>query len=252
MRPLHRRTLIVGVLVGALAGPTATLAGTGIGAVFNLGRTNTVNRTSTLTGSTSSRVLQVTNSGAGTALRLSVKTGVAPLQVNSSTKVVNLNADRLDGLDSSAFVAAGAPIDASTVGGIGPGGLVQTEAGTTQRLLLSRHTEPLSSGNSNILAVPGFGTIEASCGAGGVPNYRLYWRNTSGATADVWFSDPSAGTSYASLVDHNGTYVAPIDSAADRTVVVTVGLPTGAMVTVRTTAHAGAGGCVFFAQALGG
>jgi hypothetical protein len=56
---------------------------------FKVGRTNLASAVSVLD-----------KSGAGPALRLLVDSG-APLAVNSSSKVANLNADRLDGKDSS-------------------------------------------------------------------------------------------------------------------------------------------------------
>ena len=43
------------------------------------------------------------NTGGGPALALLVNAGKAPFTVNSSTKVANMNADFLDGLDGSAF-----------------------------------------------------------------------------------------------------------------------------------------------------
>jgi hypothetical protein len=48
-------TFVKGVVLGAVTSmltlaATAALAGTGVGAVFNLGKTNKVNATSTLTG----------------------------------------------------------------------------------------------------------------------------------------------------------------------------------------------------------
>jgi trimeric autotransporter adhesin len=43
------------------------------------------------------------NTAGGPALSLLVNGGVAPFTVNSATKVTNLNADQLDGLDSAAF-----------------------------------------------------------------------------------------------------------------------------------------------------
>ena len=104
IRPVRRAVpfLLLGVfLLGAVA---PTIAGTGIGAVFNLGKTNSVSATTTLTSGASTRTLQVTNSGSGAALQLTTKTTVAPLKVNSSIKVANLNADRLDGIDSTGFV----------------------------------------------------------------------------------------------------------------------------------------------------
>jgi len=81
---------------------TAALAGTGVGANFNLGKLNTVNRISALVGSADSPMLRVDNNSAGTnatALNLQVEPGHAPLQVNSGTTVTNLNADQVDGQD---------------------------------------------------------------------------------------------------------------------------------------------------------
>lgn len=41
-----------------------------------------------------------------TALDLQVEPGKAPMKVNSATQVANLNADKIDGQDSSAFMPA--------------------------------------------------------------------------------------------------------------------------------------------------
>jgi hypothetical protein len=63
------------------------------------------------------KALQVTNTSTNsgsTALGLSVASGHAPLTVNSSTKVANLNADLLDGLDSSGFWKLGGNAVGST------------------------------------------------------------------------------------------------------------------------------------------
>src|SRR4051794_23330588 len=53
------------------------------------------------------KALQVTNNSTtagSTALGLSVASGHAPFTVNSGSRVVNLNSDRLDGLDSASFL----------------------------------------------------------------------------------------------------------------------------------------------------
>jgi hypothetical protein len=60
-----------------------------------------VNAQSSLKGSTGRKNLQITNTGSGSALGLKVGPGHAPMTVNSSVKVANLNADKLDGLTSS-------------------------------------------------------------------------------------------------------------------------------------------------------
>jgi hypothetical protein len=88
---------------------TAAIAGTGVGGVFNLGKTNKVNAGSTLKGSTSGKTLQLTNTGTGTGLGVTVGAGKAPITVNAGAgKATNLNADKLDGLESSAFIKASA------------------------------------------------------------------------------------------------------------------------------------------------
>ena len=93
--------VIAAVVLGLAA---AALAGTGVGGTFNLGRLNTVNQISRLVGSTDEPMLRVDNDSAGTnatALDLRVEPRHAPMKVDSSTKVDNLNADRVDGRDSS-------------------------------------------------------------------------------------------------------------------------------------------------------
>ena len=100
------------VILAVVLGVAATaLAGTGVGAPFNLGRDNTVNRLSTLVGSVGSGAnLLIDNNSTNrnaTALNLQVEPGRAPLRVNSSTKVGKLNADMLDGQDSSSLLVTG-------------------------------------------------------------------------------------------------------------------------------------------------
>jgi hypothetical protein len=76
------------------------------GGNFILGQSNSATTRSTLTASITDRALQITNSSTGaqaTALGLSVGSGRPPMVVNSNTKVRNLNADLLDGLDSTDF-----------------------------------------------------------------------------------------------------------------------------------------------------
>jgi hypothetical protein len=60
-----------------------------------IGRSNSGSATTTLS-----------NSG-GTALKLNSKSGTAPLAVNRSTKVTNLNADYLDGRSDASYALAG-------------------------------------------------------------------------------------------------------------------------------------------------
>jgi hypothetical protein len=78
--------VILALVIGLAS---AAFAGTGFGAPFNLGKTNTVDRVSTLV-----------NSGFGPALSLQVSSG-APLKVNSAARVAKLNADMVDGMHVS-------------------------------------------------------------------------------------------------------------------------------------------------------
>jgi hypothetical protein len=82
-------TIIGAVMVLVLAGNTVAFATTGHS--FILGKKNTANKITTLKRTT-----------AGSALKLkTTSSSAAPLSVNGSGKVTNLNADKLDGLDSS-------------------------------------------------------------------------------------------------------------------------------------------------------
>lgn len=64
---------------------------------------------SKLVGSVAGPSLKVDNNSAeasATALDLQVQPGKAPMKVNSDRRVANLNADKLDGQDASAFMPA--------------------------------------------------------------------------------------------------------------------------------------------------
>ena len=104
-------TFFMGVVLGAdvsivtLFG-TVALAGTKVGGIFDLGKTNTVNGTTTLRGAAAGKQLQVNNLSTGqgaSGIGIKVAAGKPPLAVNSSTEVGNLNADYLNGLHASAF-----------------------------------------------------------------------------------------------------------------------------------------------------
>jgi hypothetical protein len=99
--------LVLALMLGVA---TMALAGTGVGDTFNLGRLNTVNRLSQLVGSTDNPMLRIDNNGGAanaTALELQVEPGQPPMTVNSRTKVANLNADKIDDIDSSQIALDG-------------------------------------------------------------------------------------------------------------------------------------------------
>ena len=108
---LRRKFTLLAVVAALTLGTASTaLAGSGVGGVFNLGVTNAVDAVTSLVGTVAGPSLRITNNStdsAATALNLQVEAGKAPMKVNSGTKVTKLNADRVDGLDASAFLPAG-------------------------------------------------------------------------------------------------------------------------------------------------
>lgn len=101
----HARTIAIAVAVALLSSSTAVAA-----SYLVLSTSNTASRTTTLKSATNAAVLQLTNTNStgGTYARglgITVPSGRAPLTVNSTAgKATNLNADKLDGIDSSGFV----------------------------------------------------------------------------------------------------------------------------------------------------
>jgi hypothetical protein len=74
------------------------------GGKFILGQSNSASSKSTLSAPIADKALTVTNTSpkaGATALGLNVAKGRPPFRVNSGTKVNNLNADQVDGLDGS-------------------------------------------------------------------------------------------------------------------------------------------------------
>jgi hypothetical protein len=104
-------TLLAVVAALTLTSASVALAGSGVNGVFNLGVTNTVNAITTLVSGAAGvgpagpmlRIDNNSTNAAATALELLVEPGKAPMKVNSGTKVTNLNADRVDGKDSTAL-----------------------------------------------------------------------------------------------------------------------------------------------------
>jgi hypothetical protein len=102
----HFRANVVGYLALFVALGGTTYAATG--GNFILGKSNSASSQSSLSAPISNTALQLINmstGGSASALGLSVASGHPPLRVNSDTKVPNLNADKLDGQDSSAFAS---------------------------------------------------------------------------------------------------------------------------------------------------
>src|SRR4051812_32243053 len=97
-------SLIVSIIALVVA-----LGGAGYSATggnFILGMSNTATNLSALRADISGPAVRAVNLSTGsgaTALAMIVAPGHAPFAVNSDTRVANLNADKLDGLDSTQF-----------------------------------------------------------------------------------------------------------------------------------------------------
>jgi hypothetical protein len=107
-RPNHATVVAYLALFVALGGTTYAATGGN----FILGQSNSADAVTSLarTGANAGKGLQVSNTSTttgATALGLNVASGHAPFTVNSGTKVANLNADELDGLNSTAFARNG-------------------------------------------------------------------------------------------------------------------------------------------------
>ena len=111
--------VIVGVTVGLGSAAVAQAQNQpGQHGIFRLGATNTASGVSSLVGNVAQdAMLLVQNSGGGPALDLRVKQGQAPMKVNSEAKVADLNADKVDGLDSEQLRGQQGPQGAPGISG---------------------------------------------------------------------------------------------------------------------------------------
>ena len=122
----------------ALLALFVALGGVGIAATggnFILGTPNTATSPTELSasGAASTSALKVTNTNTvtgSTALELNVPAGKTPMKVNSKTKVTNLNADLLDGLESTSWVRRGIALNHNVNPAFGSGVVDVTNTGS--------------------------------------------------------------------------------------------------------------------------
>lgn len=171
------------VLLALTVGLASTaLAGTSVGARFDLGKTNTVDAVSQLVGTTTGPMLRISNSSPDNpkvnnpALDLEVAPGNSPMEVNSSLKVEDLNADELDGLDSSRFVTTfGKASDSDRLDG------------RDSSDFLSRKTY-VSLGDPLLVPIRKVHTVRESCDSGDVAlsgGYKLATSGTSTVRSEI-------------------------------------------------------------------
>jgi hypothetical protein len=124
MRPINNSDggLTRGILIGAVVAAVVMLSFpvvAEVGGNLILGKANTADAVTSLSGSATAS-LRITNTRTDApALDLRVTAGAPPLKVNSTARVANLNADRLDGKHASAFLlAGGTAADANLLDGL--------------------------------------------------------------------------------------------------------------------------------------
>ncbi|HEX2739547.1 MAG TPA: hypothetical protein VHM69_03810 [Rubrobacter sp.] len=107
---LGRKTIFalgLAVILAVVLGVATTALAAVPGDPFRLGRINSIDRLSTLAGTTANAMLRVDNDGTGPALSLGAGANRPPIVVNAAAgTATNLDADQLDGQDSTDFLPA--------------------------------------------------------------------------------------------------------------------------------------------------
>jgi hypothetical protein len=193
----------------ALVALFVALGGVGVAATggnFILGQSNTATTNTALSAPIAGgKTLQLTNNdtsnAASTALGLNVASGHAPFTVNTGIKVAGLNADKLDGIDSTGFLpktgtaansaklggqlpsyylpATGKAADSDKLDGIDSTGFVQGR-GT----FLANRIVFIPGATKDLLTIPGLGYLTASCGEF---DAQVHWHNDTGGNVDAWW-----------------------------------------------------------------
>jgi hypothetical protein len=112
----HIRSAFLGGLVAAMIVSALPAVAAQVGDALSLGESNRVNAQTILRGRAISNLTIISDARGdtnGTALDLRVRAGNPPMKVNSSDLVEGLNADLLDGKQSTDFVGAGQVLFAS-------------------------------------------------------------------------------------------------------------------------------------------
>ena len=164
-----------------MASMLIALGGAGYSATggnFLLGRSNTATTTTRLSASVDYHTLQIGNNSLGaniSALGLFVPFGRAPLYVNSPGHIARLNADLLDGIDSTAFLRGTGIVDGQAIA-LAPGTIAFLGSATGGFLRLTYNC-PAD------LAVSGILTVS----------------NTSNAVANLFVDDGALNPEYDQL-----------------------------------------------------
>jgi hypothetical protein len=170
----------------ALIALFVALGGVGVAATggnFILGQSNTAGATTALkSGVTTGPTLDLANIGGRAAARFTSDSNVQPFTVSNSTKIGNLNADRLDGIDSTGFAQ-----------------------GKNVQFLSARVTTPIDPNFPfvPIITVPGFGTLKGQC-----PNFNGVYDGFFHTSSTGWadFYQTYDGTPFTTYYAGGGSF----------------------------------------------
>lgn len=159
---------------------SSAYAATGDG--FILGQPNTADKPTTLTGTTAgAAALKVANTAAQPAANFTAPAGVAPFSVSGSAKVAKLNADLVDGVDSSAFLrSTGTAINAQNLGGVSASEYVRGFAGAVA----------VAKGSNTFDLANGFVPLRLECGLDiKYQPSKISYTNATDAAANIFIDD---------------------------------------------------------------
>lgn len=182
-RPLHLPSPTAVIAVLAL---TLGLGGVAYGATggnFILGQANSATSETHLTSNAATQTLGVQNTANKPAARFITGTAVSPFTVTSGIKVLNLNADKLDGLDSTGFIKAGPCAPIASCKGSNAGGAIGILPGNTGTIAL----------------VPGLFSVSYACPSDLTQPGVITYVNTSSATENVFADDGGSDPVYQQL-----------------------------------------------------
>src|SRR3954454_9990635 len=195
LKRLARRRPAPGTVMGAVA-LFISLSGVAYAATggnFILGQSNTASSSTQLSasGASTNSALKITNTNTAagaTGLQIDVPSGHAPMTVNRSTKVENLNEDLLDGVNSNAFLRKGVTHSAAVTTA---GGVVDVANTGTTNGVQAKAADP---GSSGVYGENTSGGGYGVAGRSGTLGNAVYGDNTGGGYAGYFEDKVHVGT----------------------------------------------------------
>jgi FlaG/FlaF family flagellin (archaellin) len=182
-RPSAATVISLIALFVALGGTTYAATGQS----WILGQSNSANAQTRLSAPIAARALQIINTGTGTGaggIGISVAAGKPPIVVNvDAGKAPNLNADKLDGRDSTAFLAAnGKAADADKVDGFDSSAFVRGGG-----FLLSQAISVPYAVQAPVLGIGSFFSVGIDCaGNFGDPQTKVSFTNLTSDSGNLF------------------------------------------------------------------